>query len=174
MLTKDELAKVPARRGAVYYHPTHAAWLLPLLERIITEQRSAFLSTLKIGLKCNTLAARVQQGWQFIIDHVDTPDKRYYLLRSRCKIKKVVDGLIIELHDSASDCVEMINSSNEVMDWDEVLENYIRSGEEMLKVERQIDDTDEISNKVASILGPSGNDYQWVVTSVGVRARKLT
>lgn len=176
LLTDEELPLKypPTKRFHYYYSPIHAVWLLPLLDKLIElKDKNAVLESVKFGMRPNSLMARVSQAWQFIIDNADT-EKKYYFLRAKSSIKKTKDGVVIKTNKNSADVnADIVSEEDTPIQLDILLEEYIRSDDTLFTLAKNISDVKAATDTCLGILGPSGNEFQWIVTTAGIKARKL-
>lgn len=133
-------ASMDKTKGA-YYDALNGKGLIPFIDRMIEDKDKDYLLPIDFygaGAKINTLRNRVFQATNYIIDHLDTEDRKYYQWRKNIDIctrengvllkwKKNVDRFSVNGSLWFAEPVVVEESSNEwkntLYDWIEDVEN---------------------------------------------------
>jgi hypothetical protein len=84
--------------SGTYYREKYALELIPILDRMIEEGRSVeFRYTDFDGFAPNSVYMRLYHGWRYLIDHLDTDDRKYAKLRRRVELQKRRFSIIFRL-----------------------------------------------------------------------------
>lgn len=72
--------------GQIYYNEKYAISTRDILDTLLKNpSKDILIDSTIIGCTSETLLSRIQQSWSYIIDFLDTPDKKYVGLRGMIK-----------------------------------------------------------------------------------------
>lgn len=114
-----------------YYNKPYALWIKVTVDAMIEDGRAkVFLRESFPGINESTLYTRVHQALLYLVEQLDTEDKKYALFKEKIVIRRK-QGVILEFKDinniegKAQDFVEL----KELPKWKIKLDEWLESGE---------------------------------------------
>ena len=154
------------RARSPYYKKCYAMWLKESIDPMIEDrQPRVFRRETFTGLSEKSLYLRIHQSLLYLIECLDTPDKKYERFKEETRFR-IKQGVIIEYRDMAdvSGIAEVFVAEKEMPKWrrklDEWIEsdsrepfiqtNLVLSGEEQQQLRLELDNLKNIMSSISA------------------------
>lgn len=182
-------------RSSPYYNERVAKLLIPMLDTMIAKSPNQIQLYYRDfpGYQQNTLYQRIHHAWAYVIDFLDTDDKRYAKVRGQYKTKKTPTGIVIyksedayidfkfhivddmPIEDFAQGVQEhKVHKDKQTVRWLEQLESFMSEAEDGASIHLKRLSLDDAEQAMARALIMSGERFIGEVRKESIVVVKLS